>query len=282
MAFPAPVAFSPGSISCFFSPSINASPEQTFSAGFAINLSHGVTAAVRSGRGEGQCLLNGRPVLIAPVQDVIQRLAPEPVDLHLETPLPLGCGFGVSGACALAAAFAIAKHYGIEKSRAELGLIAHVAEVVHRTGIGDVASQLCGGFVFRTGNAGPLDAQRLALTPQPLYYRAFGEVSTSSVLASADAVGRIAAEGFRAIEWLKRNLTALTLEAVLRRSVDFALGAGLLTSPQVKRAIADVAQAGGAATMVMLGQSVISTLPVAPEALWVKCELDEEGTRWLP
>ena len=148
MVLATPSAFSPGSVTCFFSPVVHESAEKTCSRGVAINLSHGVVAALRPATSI-LTTLNGRPIDLPPVRHVVETLAPEPVALQFETALPLGCGFGVSAACALTAAFAIARRYDLPSSRTELGMAAHVAEVVHRTGYGDVASQLCGGFVYR-------------------------------------------------------------------------------------------------------------------------------------
>jgi hypothetical protein len=63
--------------------------------------------------------------------------------------------------------------------------------------------------------------------------------------------------------------------------VIFSEGAGLLTSPLVRTAIADVRRAGGHAMMIMLGQSVLATQP-AGAGTWTSCRIDGEGTRYLP
>ena len=276
-----PSAFSPGSVTCFFSPRVEEVPENTYSRGLAINLSDGVVAALQPAASL-QTSLNGRPIDLPPVRHVAAALAPEPVALHFETKLPLGCGLGVSAACALTAAFAIAKRYHLEKSRAELGLVAHIAEVVHRTGFGDVASQLCGGFVYRRCQHGPLDSVPLSIPPERLYYRVFGELSTARILNSASQVAAIAREGQKAIAWLQQILEHLTLDNVFTRSLDFARAAGLLTDQRVATAIENVRASGGSATMIMLGHSVLSTLPIAPEASWVACGVDMARTRCLP
>jgi pantoate kinase len=276
-----PIAFSPGSVTCFFSPVVKPAPEETYSRGLAINLSHGVTAAVRPAPST-RLYFNGRPFDMPPVRHVLDALAPEPMEVQFETPLPLGCGFGVSAACALTAAFAVARRYALPKSRAELGLVAHVAEVVNRTGFGDVASQLCGGFVYRRCRAGPLDALRLATPDAPLYYRTFGEIRTAQVLNSAPALAAIAEEGRKALDWLEQNLARLTLGRALDRSLEFARNARLFTDRKVVAAVQDVLAAGGHATMIMLGQSILSTLPAPAGAGWTECEVDNGGTRWLP
>src|SRR5438874_1344016 len=103
---PTPIAFSPGSVTGFFLPCLRPSPSETDSRGFAINLDEGVTAAVRPAASH-RILLNGRPLDLPPALQVLEELAPEPVAAHLETTLPLGCGFGVSASGALSTAFAL-------------------------------------------------------------------------------------------------------------------------------------------------------------------------------
>jgi pantoate kinase len=276
-----PVAFSPGSVTCFFSPSVHEAPEATYSRGLAINLSHGVVAALQPAT-ELTTTLNGLPIELPSVRQVATSLAPESVALQFETALPLGCGFGVSAACALTAAFAIARRYDLPRSRTELGMAAHVAEVVHRTGYGDVASQLCGGFVYRRCRDGPLDSVRLSIPQRPLYYRVFGPLETALILGSVSKIAAITREGHEAVQWLQRHLEHLTLDDVLSRSLEFATAAGLITDQRVATTIEEVRAAGGSATMIMLGHSVLSTRAVPPIADWVSCSVDMAGTRWLP
>jgi pantoate kinase len=240
-----------------------------------------VTAALQPAPSAG-ILLNGKSVEMAPVRSVLEAIAPEPVLLQFETRLPLGCGFGVSAACCLTAAFAISRRYDLGLSRGELGLLAHEAEVIHRTGLGDVAAQLCGGIVNRTCRQGPLDAERLPLPPGPLYYRVYSAIRTSEVLNNPTTVKKIAEEGDNAIDWLQHHLSDLTLKDLLSRSLQFVKKVGLLTNENVRRAIELVHTAGGQATMIMLGESVLATCPCGDGGEWTRSEVNETGTRWLP
>ena len=134
-----PIAFSPGSVTGFFVPSFGPTPGETVSRGLAFCLESGVTAAIERSA-HYAVLLNGRPINLLPVLEVLRELAPEPVTLHLETELPLGCGFGVSAAGALSAAFALNRYFSLGRSREQLGLIAHTAEVNHHPTIFSVVS----------------------------------------------------------------------------------------------------------------------------------------------
>ena len=280
MRAPTPIAFSPGSATCFFSPHIADTPLATYSRGCAINLDRGVTAAVAPAASM-QILLNGRAVNIEPVRTVLEALAPEPVRITFETPLPLGCGFGVSAACCLTAAFALARRFDLGLSRMELGLIAHRAEVTHRTGFGDVNSQLCGGVVLRSCQRGPLDSVRLSAAPQELFYTVTGEIRTASVLSDPASLIAIARAGDDAVRWLEAERENPTVGAILDRAVTFSEAAGLLTSSLVRTAIGAVRRAGGHAMMIMLGQSVLATQP-SDSGTWTPCRIDGEGTRYLP
>jgi pantoate kinase len=278
MAIPAPSAFSPGSVTCFFVPSVGASVEETSSPGCGINISMGVTAAVQPGA-EVVIRLNGQVMDFPPVRTVVEELAPEPVGVFLETSLPLGCGFGVSAAGSLTTAFALARRYALEASRQQLGMVALRAEIQHRTGIGDVPNQLLGGVVLRRWRTGPFDGQTLPMPKVPLYFKVFGSLSTRAILTNPLLVHQLAAEGSNALRWLEEHAEGVTLEQVLARSLKFAQEANLVTDARVIGAIEEVQARGGQATMVMLGQSVLANQP--GEGDWQECTIDFEGTRFL-
>ncbi len=275
-----PVAFSPGSVTCFFSPSIGSSPSTTYSKGCAITLKQGVTARVEAASST-QVFFNGSTKSIAPVEYVIQKLAPEPIKVFLETPLPLGCGFGLSAACCLAVAFVTAKQYYLDLSTAELGMLAHEAEVIYRTGLGDVSSQLCGGVVYRRCENGPLDSQRLVIKPQPIYFRVFDELETAGTLNNDAVMHLLAEKGNKANQWLLDNMSQLTLDNLLACARTFAEETKLLTNEAVLNCMQEVLRSGGQATMIMLGQGVLSTVPVGNPDQWIQSEIDEQGTRYL-
>lgn len=283
MTFPTPIAFSPGSITCFFSPNLGVSASTSYSRGCAINIDKGVTAGIQPSV-SNITLLNGVRTNIGAVEAVISALAPEPITLHFETPLKLGFGFGVSAACCLTAVFAIAKRYGLPHSRTELGLIAHQAEVQSKTGLGDVAAQLCGGLVFRRCLTGPLDTEKVNIDSAKLYYQAFGELNTAEVLGSSQQLALIAKSGAEAVHWLKQHTqtkNAPSLAEILARSRQFADECHLISDDRVNKTIKSVLVEGGQATMIMLGQGVLSTHPAQTPSLWTECTIDEKGARWL-
>jgi len=279
MIAPTPIAFSPGSVTCFFVPHIGASPENTSSPGCGICISHGVTAALRPAS-RNIVRLNGEELELPPVRSIIEELAPEPVEVFLETPIPLGCGFGVSAASSLTTTFALARRFHLEMTRLEMGHVALKAEIRHRTGIGDPVTQLTGGVVLRRWKTGPFDCLALVPSSTTLFYRVFGPLSTQAVLSDPSLVQRLADEGMRSLDWLEQNQAA-TLAGILEHSLEFARKVGLVTDERVIRAIADVEGRQGKATMVMLGQSVLADRPPWGASGWQECRIDQQGTRYL-
>jgi pantoate kinase len=277
----APLAFSPGSITGFFVPTFGPTPLETVSRGLSFCVEPGVSAAIAAAP-DYRILLNDRPIELPPVLHVLRALAPEPVAVHLQTPLPLGCGFGVSAAAALSTSLTLNQYFGLKLRREELGRLAHTAEVTHRTGIGDVAAQLCGGIVYRRCATGPFDCVRLNVQASELYFRSFGPLSTRAVLTSEPTAAAIVAAGTKAVAWLEAHLAEATVDSLLDRARQFAEETGLLTDPEVRAAMDAVVAADGSATMVMLGQAVLATVPAPVPALWTPCKIDHHGARLLP
>lgn len=277
-----PTSFSPGSITCFFSPVVGSSPRISFSRGCSINLREGVAAAAYPSR-QSQIFFNGVATEIAAVRFVIDNLAPAPVEIHFETPLRLGFGFGVSASCCLSAALAIAKRFELPLTRAEIGMIAHEAEVLNKSGLGDVAAQLCGGVAYRRCATSPLDAEQISIQASAIYYRAFGGLDTASVLSSPGRMKAIAESGEGAVRWLQQRIqqSSLPLPELLARSLTFVQEIDLISDKQVSENIAGVLAAGGQATMIMLGQGVLATQPFNDPSLWTECGIDNQGARWL-
>lgn len=276
-----PTAFSPASVTGFFLPVFGPSKAETVSRGLSFCLDRGVTTSIRLAS-EFQVELNGERIEIAPVRQVLEELAPEPVAAMLETPLPLGCGFGVSAAATLGAAFVINRRFDLGRSPEQLAMLAHGAEVGCLTGIGDVAAQMSGGIVYRRCLSGPLDAVRLDHVPAAeLSYICFGPLSTSRVLRSPLITAAIAAAGARAVDWLDSRQRSVTIAALLDRSLQFVEESHLLTSPSVRDAIRRVREAGGAATMVMLGKTVLATGAAPRDDGWNACKIDPRGVRLI-
>ncbi len=245
-------AFVPGHVTAFFSAHPADDPAVAGSRGAGLTLSHGVRVRVEPAA-ERSVTLDGLAVEMTPVEDVLDALG---VDARVEavSDLPIGTGFGVSGATALGTALAANEAFDGRRTENELVRLAHVAEVEAGTGLGDVVAQARGGAPIRLDPGGPGHGTLDGLPARPrVEYLTFGELSTEAIL-SGDTTDLTAA-GEAALDELLDDPSVSTLMAEARR---FARDADLLTD-RVSEAIQAVDDAGGESAMAMLGETVFAT-----------------------
>jgi len=269
---PSATAFVPGHVTGFFSAHPDREPAVAGSRGAGIALSDGVTVTVSHG---SETRLNGTTVTIDPVDRVIDRLGVEAA-VDAETPLPLGAGFGVSGALTLGTALAANAAFGCGKTENGLIEAAHCAEVEAGTGLGDVVAQARGGVPIRLAPGAPGYGKLDGLVARPrIEYVTFGELSTETVL-SGDT-DRLSTAGEAALDGL---LAESTVEQFMDCSREFAADAGLLTD-DVRDAVVAVEQTGGRAAMAMLGRTVFATDTGLSDAGYdpTVCSVDAAGGR---
>ena len=278
-------AFAPGNISCVFKIIPHPDATRMHSLGMGFTVTEGVEVTV-SDCHETEVLFNGEgihfPTVLAVVKRLIQNTRVTDIRVDLTSPLPIGCGFGLSGAAALATAYALNELLHLRKDTESLAMIAHVAEVENRTGLGDVCSQYHGGCLVKLKEGAPLVADRLPIAEQPIYYRYFGPIQTSEVLGNREQTLRIN----RAADVALNTLRALThanvvpphseqrvgygvrdsaelFNACFAVSKQFSVESGLLSDTRVIDTIAQIEAEGGVASMIMLGNGVFSTHPFA-------------------
>jgi pantoate kinase len=246
-------AFVPGHVTGFFSVHPSDDPAKSGSRGAGLTLSDGVDVTVRRAADPG-VRLDGDPVEIAPVGLVLDALgAADRVAVDVESDLPLGTGFGVSGAAALGTALAVNAVLGRGLSENELVTLAHGAEVKAGTGLGDVVAQARGGVPIRLEPGAPGHGMLDGVPARTrVEYVAFGELPTEEVLGGDTA--RLSAAGGDALSLL---VSKPTLPQFMYASRRFAREAGLLT-PTVRETVEAVSEAGGDASMAMLGETVFA------------------------
>jgi len=261
-------AFAPGNISCVFKVIPHADATRMHSLGMGFTVKEGVEVIV-SEHHETSVLFNGQSIGFPTVQTVVDRLIQNAgaagVKVDLTSPLPLGCGFGLSGAASLATAYALNELLHLHEAAERLAMVAHVAEVENRTGLGDVCSQYHGGCLVKLKEGAPLVADRLPIPEQPIYYRYFGPIQTSEVLGNREQTTRIN----RAADVALRTLQTLTsakpnanlFNACFAVAKRFSIESGLLSDARVIDTIGHIEAEGGVASMIMLGNGVFSTHP---------------------
>ena len=256
-------AFAPGNLSCVFK--IIPHPEATkmHSLGMGFTITEGVVVTVSQHSSQTAVQFNGSQIHFPTVASVTQKLTSLPMGVEIDSPLPLGCGFGLSGAASLATAYALNALLKLGKSKEELAMAAHVAEVENRTGLGDVCAQYHGGCLVKLKVGYPLAAERLPIPAQPIYYRYFSSIQTKTILENAERrerINRAADETLQALEKLTRA-DVVDFNACIRLSKLFSLNSGLLEDTSVQATIREIEEAGGVASMIMLGNAVFSTRP---------------------
>ena len=253
-------AFAPGNISGVFKIIYHEDATKMHSLGTGFTVKEGVVATV-SRDSRTTVLFNEERIRFPTVVAVVQELTSQPMRIEIATPLPLGCGFGLSGASALAAAYAANALCRLGKSELELAMIAHVAEVENRTGLGDVCAQYHGGCLVKLREGHPLDAQQLPVREQPIFYKYFSTIQTKDVLENVEQRARInsaADEALRCLEIFTKSNT-VDFSTYVRVSKTFAINSGLLTDANVQRAIEEIEADTGVASMIMLGNAVFGT-----------------------
>ncbi|WP_313692200.1 pantoate kinase [Halorarum halobium] len=266
-------AFAPGHVTALFAPYPHEDPARAGSRGAGLALSDGVEVTVRkasaggaggqspSGSGDGddpadgpRVSLDGDPVGMAAVAGVLTGLGVDAgTEVDVESDLPVGAGFGVSGAAALATALAANDAFGLDRTENELVRVAHVAEVEAGTGLGDVVAQFRGGLPLRLEPGAPGQGEFDGLPARPrVEYVTFGELSTAEVLDGDLDPVRTAGE-----DALTRLLRDPSLDELLASARTFAEDAGLLV-PEVAEAVAAAEAEGSAASMAMLGRTAFA------------------------
>ena len=273
-------AYAPGNISCVFKVIPHPEATRMHSLGMGFTIAEGVEVTV-SDYHETEVLFNGEginfPTVLAVVERLIQNTDVTGIRVDLASPLPLGCGFGLSGAAALATAYALNERLHLRKDTKSLAMVAHVAEVENRTGLGDVCSQYHGGCLVKLQEGAPLVADRLPIAEQPIYYRYFGPIQTSAVLGNREQtlrINRAADVALNALRTLTHASVGVPVANGVRGSAElfnacfavskqFSVESGLLRDARVIDTIAQIEAEGGVASMIMLGNGVFSTHPFA-------------------
>ncbi len=259
-------AFVPAHISGFFEPCYADDPRRAGSRNCGPCIEPGVLTKVvakKSGKTHVRIRINGEETQADTTKSVVDQMlsmARHPFEIEIDhiCQVPIGAGFGASGAGALGAAMALSKSMGLNIKRDEILTIAHVAEVTCQTGLGDVGAQNLGGLVIgvRPG-APPWGKWKNINAPGNLRVICctLGPLSTPKLLREADFRKR--AKNL-AIHAMKRIMKSPTLWDFMEVSNEFAEGLGLLDDEL--RTLIQAAKGAGAigASQVMLGRAVFA------------------------
>ncbi|RZN15187.1 MAG: hypothetical protein EF812_03275 [Methanosarcinales archaeon] len=248
-------AFAPAHISGFFIPKITKKPEESGSFGAGVCLSEGIIAEA-SFSDTTRILLNNKPFECSPLVDAIHTLTDAPLEIKLNSTVPFGAGFGASGASTLTSVVAVNQLQDTNLTRNQLAQIAHTAEVINRTGLGDVPAQITGGIVIRLKEGvPPYNKIDKILTPLiSISWVSFKNISTKEILEDDTLQKQIAISGENA---LKNLILKPTVENFMIQSNKFTSEVNLASS-HVLDAIEAARAKGYIAAQAMLGDTAFA------------------------
>ena len=116
-------------------------------------------------REKTEVFFNREKVKIESVNRVLEIFRNSKAEIKILSPVPLGVGYGTSGAVSLAVSLALCKLF--KKSKKEGGKIAHIAEVRSLTGLGDVSAIFYGRALAVRIKPGAPGIGRVISFPQP-------------------------------------------------------------------------------------------------------------------
>lgn len=194
-------AFAPAHITGLVLPDERSSdPLHAGSKGIGFSIQEGVTTKVKAEQGtsgeEVEVWINGNPAPDAKVSReaakiILRRAGGKKCNLTIEhlVQVPIGVGFGTSGAAALSLTLAVNKALELGLSTVEAAQTAHVAEVICRTGLGTVLAELHGGFEVRVSPGAPGFGKLIQIPLNKEYSvvaLTFGALSTGEMLDSLE------------------------------------------------------------------------------------------------
>jgi len=298
-------AFSPGHITGFFQICDESEkPLEKGSRGAGVSVNKGVTTTVEvtpANAFTSQIEINGNPSLQAPVSEgVIARFREykpdQNFDIHIshDVELPIGSGFGTSGAGALSLALALNEALEFNLPRLKAAQIAHVVEVEHRTGLGTVIAEMVGGIEIRSVAGGP-GVGRVEALPFSEEFRVvclpFSPIPTSKYLSDSSSRKRINERGGLLTDALRGHPTVSNF---MEYSRHFAEYIGIITE-RVKVVLQETDEAGFCCSTAIFGENIFSLVHPdrvpeltaiferykMPESNVLVLEIDCEGARVL-
>jgi pantoate kinase len=259
------IGWSPGHLSGYFRMIGGDSPASTGSTGAGVVIRQGVTTVVEPSSAPqvvvSQRYPGGTLSVVAttspPVEYAMERLGIS-ARVTTETDLPIGAGFGLSAAALLSTLSGLDHLFTLGLGRRGVAALAHEAEIVHRTGLGDVAACQGGGFDCRKGAGIDGEITRIPAEGEEISALTFGPISTPAVLSSADALARV--------DQAYPGRCPRDIEDFFRISRAFAEESGFLT-PRIQKVLSACDRAGIPASMTMLGQGIFARGRGAEEVL---------------
>jgi len=261
-------AFCPGHITGIFQIcDQSADPLKEGSRGAGVSIAKGVTTRVRirsSSKNSFKIRINGKTKSAKVSERVINAFFSRVeknyrITVDHDVEVPIGSGFGSSGAGSLSSALALNEAFGCGLSLIEAAQVAHIAEVECKTGLGTVIAETSGGLEIRTKPGGPGVGQVKTIPIEGNYVMAclsFGPISTKEVLTNEKIRERINEFGGKLLDQL---IAESKPHVFMNLSRKFAEYVGLI-SPRVRKVLREADSEGLTCSMAMIGESIFSLI----------------------
>ena len=176
-------------------------------------------------------------------------------DVTHEIDVPVGYGFGCSGAVALSLAIALndALKYGYTKTK--VAQIAHKAEIKCQTGLGDVLASYHGGFEIRTKSGAPGIGEVQRIIPKEkleVMIICFNPISTKKFLK--EKISLINGLGGKMVQKLVKSQD---MDEFQDMSIKFAKYIHVIT-PKMNKVIKDLHDNGIKCGIALFGETIFS------------------------
>jgi pantoate kinase len=261
------VGFAPAHVTGLFVPRLSArDPRARGSIGAGLVLDVGVNAFARwfpvAGRRVVVRADTRRPLPIT--EAVVRQLSDSKggrLEIELVHQLPIGQGFGMSAAGALAAALATGAALGLP--RQQCIEVAHLADLLHAGGLGGVAAILGGGLEMRRSPGVPPwgDVQHRTADVCAFVGAMGAPLPSKALLTRTGFLDRVRSTG---TPGLRRLFQRPSLERFLEESTIFGEALGLAPD-RLRDFFVDVRAADVACIQAMFGRSFLA-IPRSPEA----------------
>jgi len=252
-------AFAPANISCIFVIKKTKNPSKSGSLGLGFTVDKGVIVTIKKNTTNNTIYFNNKKINLPTVKTVIEKLTDEKVVINIKSNLPLGCGFGISGACAIASSYALNKLLNLGKSKINLAFIAHISEIENGTGLGDVVNQFFGGFLIKYEPSYKFKVKKLPINNKKIYYKYFSSIETKKIISNIKIKNDINISGLVSLNKIKK-LKNKSLKNLIKISKEFSVKSSLLQNKKIIEIIRKIEIKNGNASMIMLGNAVFSNI----------------------
>ena len=293
------VAFSPAHITGFFKAELDQiKPEAQGSLGAGFSIQQGVTTTVEVQDSEFSnysITVSGYQPDNTQVSEFVISEFLKNIEgnyflkVHHENKIPVGYGLGCSAAVALSLVYALNSAFRTNYTKEQLGTMAHNAEVMCRTGLGDVLASYHGGFEIRVKGGAPGIGQikKISSESYSAIMICFSPISTKQFLK--DRLASINGLGGKMVDKLVQTKN---IDHFHDYSIEFANYVDVIT-PKMKSVIDDLQKNGIKCGVALFGETifalvrpeleekVISILERYPDGIIIKSKIDQVGARLL-